>query len=146
MHQTSRKVGASNKLVFWESMNRFETISRLFQIGGDMELRDCKFYYGGQEMNFAVFSDDPCRATYLESIPLPIAQTRVDVYGIEPGAKTQWILVKQKDGDRDNVKLFIRKGEKFLENETQSVPKELKKQILQRFPKLTTEFSSLLAA
>jgi hypothetical protein len=111
-----------------------------------MELRDFKFYYGGQEMNFAVFSDDPCRARYLESIPLPIAQTRVDVYEIEPGAKTQWILVKQKDGDKDNLKLFIRKGEKFLENESQTLPKELKKKILQRFPKLTTEFQTLLAA
>jgi hypothetical protein len=111
-----------------------------------MELRDFKFYYGGQEMNFAVFSDDPCRTRYLESIPLPIAQTRVDVYEIEPGAKTQWILVKQKDGDKDNLKLFIRKGEKFLENESQTLPKELKKKILKRFPKLTTEFQTLLAA
>ena len=111
-----------------------------------MELRDFKFYYGGQEMNFAVFSDDPCRARYLESIPLPIAQTRVDVYEIEPGAKTQWILVKQKDGDKDNLKLFIRKGEKFLENESQTLSKELKKKILQTFPKLTTEFQTLLAA
>jgi hypothetical protein len=91
---------------------------------GDMELRDFKFYYGGQEMNFAVFSDDPCRARYLESIPLPIAQTRVDVYEIEPGAKTQWILVRQNDGDKDNLKLFVRKGEKFLENEAQTLPKD----------------------
>ena len=89
-----------------------------------MELRDFKFYYGGQEMNFAVFSDDPCRARYLESIPLPIAQTRVDVYEIEPGAKTQWILVRQNDGDKDNLKLFVRKGEKFLENEAQTLPKD----------------------
>jgi hypothetical protein len=111
-----------------------------------MELRECKFYYGGQEMNFAVFSDDPCRARYLESIPLPIAQTRVDVYEIEPGVKTQWILVRQKDGDKDNIKLFVKRGEKFLENAAQTLPKELKNKILQRFPKLPTEFQTLVAA
>ena len=111
-----------------------------------MELRNCKFYYGGQEMNFAVFSDDPCCARYLESIPLPIAQTRVDVYEIEPGNKTQWIVVQQKDGDKDNFKLFVRKGEKFVENETHSLPNELKIKIVQRFPKLTSEFQPRLAA
>ncbi|MEW5977718.1 MAG: hypothetical protein AB1898_18145 [Acidobacteriota bacterium] len=111
-----------------------------------MELRDCKFYYGGQDMNFAIYSDDPCRARYLESIPLPIAQTRVDVYEIEPGSNAQWILVRQKDGDKDNVKLFIRRGERFLENETERVPKELRKKIVQRFPKLSSELSHLLAA
>ena len=111
-----------------------------------MELRNCKFYYGGQEMNFAVFSDDPCCARYLESIPLPIAQTRVDVYEIEPGNKTQWIVVQQKDGDKDNFKLFVRKGEKFVENETHSLPNELKIKILQRSPTLTSEFQPRLAA
>ena len=111
-----------------------------------MELRECKFYYGGQEMNFAVFSDDPCRTRYLESIPLPIAQTRVDVYEIEPGAKTQWIVVRQKDNDRDNLKLFVREGDRFLETQARIVPKELRKKIIQRFPKLTTEFQPLLAA
>jgi hypothetical protein len=110
-----------------------------------MELRDCKFYYGGQDMNFAIYSDDPCRAKYLSSIPLPIAQTRVDIYQIEPGAKTQWIVVKQRDGDKENVKLFIRKGELFCEHESQ-LPKTLKDQILQRFPKLTAELKAPLAA
>jgi hypothetical protein len=110
-----------------------------------MELRDCKFYYGGQDMNFAIYSDDPCRAKYLNSIPLPIAQTRVDIYQIEPGAKTQWVLIKQRDGDKENVKLFLRKGELFLEHESQ-LPKTLKEQILQRFPKLTAELKAPLAA
>jgi hypothetical protein len=114
--------------------------------GGIMELRDCKFYYGGQDMNFAVYSDDLCCARYLGSIPLPIAQTRVDVYEIEPGANTQWVVVKQRDGDKDNLKLFVRKGERFLENESQQLSKALKEQILQRFPKLTAEFKTPLAA
>ncbi len=111
-----------------------------------MELKDCKFYYGGQDMNFAVFSDDSCRARYLDSIPLPIVQARVDVYEIEPGSRSQWIVIKQKDGDKDSFKLFIRKGEKFLENETQSLPKELKRKIMERFPKLTIESQSSIAA
>ena len=111
-----------------------------------MELRDCKFYYGGQDMNFAVYSDDTCRARYLGSIPLPIAQTRVDMYGIEPGAKTQWVIVKQRDGDKDNLKLFVKKGEKFLENESHHLSKALKEKIFRRFPKLTAEFNAPLAA
>lgn len=37
-----------------------------------MELRDCKFFYGGQEMSFSVFSNDPCRARYLDSISVPL--------------------------------------------------------------------------
>jgi hypothetical protein len=114
--------------------------------GGNMELKDCKFYYGGQDMNFAVYSDDPCRALYRTSIPLPIAQTRVDVYEIEPGANTQWVIVKQRDGDKDNLKLFVKKGDKFMENESQHLSKALKEKILQRFPKLTAEFSAPLAA
>jgi len=111
-----------------------------------MELKDCKFYYGGQDMNFAVYSDDPCRAMYRTSIPLPIAQARVDVYEIEPGANTQWVVVKQRDGDKDNLKLFVRKGDKFMENESQHLSKALKEKILRRFPKLTAEFSAPLAA
>ena len=111
-----------------------------------MELKDCKFYYGGQDMNFAVYSDDPCRARYRTSIPLPIAQTRVDVYEIEPGANTQWVVIKQRDGDKDNLKLFVKKGDRFMENESQHLPKALKEKILQRFPKLTAEFSAPLAA
>jgi len=111
-----------------------------------MELRECKFYYAGHEMNFAVFSDDPCRARYLESIPLPIIQTKVDVYEIEPGANTQWVVVQQKDGDKNHLKLFVKKGEKFLENQTQHLSKELKKKIMQRFPKLIAEFQPPLAA
>ncbi|MSO22693.1 MAG: hypothetical protein EXQ58_05445 [Acidobacteria bacterium] len=97
-------------------------------------------------MNFAVCSDDPCRAMYRTSIPLPIAQTRVDVYEIKPGANTQWVVIKQRDGDKDNLKLFVKKDDKFTEKESHHLSKALKKKILQRFPKLTAEFSAPLAA
>jgi hypothetical protein len=114
--------------------------------GGVMELKDCKFYYGGQDMNFAVYSNDPCRARYRGSIPLPIASTRVDIYEIEPGANTQWVVIKQRDGERDNFKLFLRKGDKLMESDSQHLPKTVKDEILHRFPKLTAEFKPLLAA
>ena len=40
-------------------------------------------------MNFAVFSDDPCRVSYVESIAIPLGQTQVQLYGIKPGARNQ---------------------------------------------------------
>src|SRR5438552_10497346 len=46
--------------------------------GGTMDLRESKFYYAGHDMNFAVFSDYPCRVRYVESIRLPIGQAPVE--------------------------------------------------------------------
>lgn len=111
-----------------------------------MELRDCRFCFAGHDMNFAIFSDDPCCVRYRESIPLPIGHTRVEVYEIEPGAKTHWILVKQMDGDKNTLRVFIKSGEKFLESRAEDVSRETKKQIMRRFPKLTAEFPPPLAA
>lgn len=111
-----------------------------------MDLRDCKFYYGGQEMSFSVFSNDSCRARYLDSISIPFIQTRVDVYEIEPGPKTRWVLVKQKDNDKDTFRLFIRQGKKFLENQSPVLSKELRDEILGRYPSLLHQFHSPLAA
>jgi len=111
-----------------------------------MELRQCKFYHAGQEMNFAIFSDDPCRIRYLHSIPLPIGPTQVDVYEIEPGAKTQWIIAKQVDGNKRALKVFIRDGEAFLESQFQNLAVAVKRKIVQRFPKLGSAFQSTLAA
>jgi hypothetical protein len=82
-----------------------------------MELQHHKFGYSGSDMNFAVFSDDPCRISYVESIPIPIGHTQVELYGIEPGARTKWIVVKQLDGHKATLKVFLRQNEKFLENE-----------------------------
>ena len=60
--------------------------------------------------------DDSCLIRYLQSIPLPIGATPVDVYEIEPGAKTQWIVAKHFDV----LKIFIRDGEALLENQFRS--------------------------
>ena len=111
-----------------------------------MELRGCSFYYAAQEMNFAIFSDDPCLIRYMRSIPLPIGPTQVDVYEIEPGAKTQWIVVKQVDGNTGVLRIFIRDGEAFLENQFQNLAGEVKRKIVQRFPNLRSAFQCTLAA
>ncbi len=111
-----------------------------------MELRDCKFYYGGQDMSFSVFSNDPCRARYLDSISVPFVQTRVDVYAIEPGAETRWVLIRRKDDGKDTFRLFIRRGNRFLESQNQVLSKELRDEIFGRFPNLTRVFHPPLAA
>ena len=90
--------------------------------------------------------DDSCLIRYLQSIPLPIGATQVDVYEIEPGAKTQWIVVKHFDGNISVLKIFIRDGEALLENQFQDLPGEVKRKIVQRFPKLRSAFQCTLAA
>jgi hypothetical protein len=104
-----------------------------------MELQHQKFGFSGSDMNFAVFSDDPCRISYIESIPIPLGHTQVELYGIEPGAGTKWIVVKQLDGRKATVKVFLRQNEKFLENEIDDLSRETRSQIMQRFPSLAAE-------
>jgi hypothetical protein len=100
-----------------------------------MNLNESKFYYAGQDMNFAVFSDYPCRVRYVESIPLPINQAPVEVYAIEPAANGQWIVVEQRNDGESSLKFFLREGEVFRENQSHNLPRHLKEQILQRVPK-----------
>ena len=112
--------------------------------GRIMELQHHKFGYSGNVMNFAVFSDDPCHIKYLDSIPIPIGHTQVQLYGIEPGARTKWIVVKQLDGHKATLKVFLRNKETFLESEIDSLPLETRSQITQRFPNLTAQQMSTL--
>jgi hypothetical protein len=97
-------------------------------------------------MNFSVFSDYPCRARYIESISTPLTQTPVDVYEIEPGNSTQWIVIQQKDGDEHRLKFFMRKEDGFLEDQIQQIPPELKRSIFLRFPVLSTGLEPPMAA
>ena len=108
-----------------------------------MELQHHKFGYAGNDMNFAVFSDDPCRVSYVESIAIPIGHTQVELYGIEPGARTKWIVVKQLDGHKATLKVFLRQNEKFLENQIDDLPQETRSQIMQRFPNLAADEKGL---
>jgi hypothetical protein len=100
-----------------------------------MDLKESKFYYGGQDMNFAVFSDYPCRVRYVESIPLPINQAPIEVYFIEPAANGQWVVVEQRNEGRSSRRFFLKEGEVFRENQSDDVPGHLREQILQRVPK-----------
>jgi len=111
-----------------------------------MDLRNYKFYHGGEEMNFSVFSDSPCRTRYIESIPTPLTESQVEVYEIEPGNNTQWVVIQQKDGEDRKVKLFLRSGDEFLESHTQQIPSDLKQNIVLRFPVLSTGFEPPMAA
>jgi hypothetical protein len=110
-----------------------------------MELQQYKFCYAGSAMNFSVFSDCPCRISYVKSVPIPIGHTKVELYEIEPGANTQWIVVKQVDGHKNTLKIFLRENERFLENSMGQLSRETKKQIMQRFPTLEAESKALLA-
>ena len=108
-----------------------------------MELQHHKFGYAGRDMNFAVFSDDPCRVSYVESIAIPIGHTQVELYGIEPGVGTKWIVVKQLDGHKATLKVFLRQNEKFLENQIDDLSQETRSQIMQRFPNLAADDKAL---
>ena len=101
-----------------------------------MELQQYRFCYAGNDMNFTVFADDSCRTRYVKSIPIPIGYTEVELYQIQPGARTRWIVVKQLNAHKTTLKVFLRQGNKFLENSMVDLSREIKKQILQRFPKL----------
>jgi hypothetical protein len=110
-----------------------------------MELQQYKFCYAGSHMNFAVFSDDPCHISYVKSVPIPIGHTQVEVYEVEPGARTRWVVVKQVDGYKNTLKVFLRQKGRFLENSVNELSRETKKQIMQRFPALAAETKALMA-
>jgi hypothetical protein len=108
-----------------------------------MELRECKFYYTGEAMSFTVYSDHPCRARYRDSIRmLPISPTQVQVYELEPGAESRWVVVRQTEGKSKRLQLFLRSGERFLQQEAAGLPPAVKEEILKRFPGLTGEFQT----
>jgi hypothetical protein len=111
-----------------------------------MELQQCRFCYAGSNMNFAVFADDPCRTKYVKSISIPLGNTEVELYEIEPGAGTRWVVVKQRNDHKTTLKVFLRQGGKFLENSMVDLSRETKKQILRRFPKLVAEPKPRMAA
>jgi hypothetical protein len=111
-----------------------------------MELHQCRFCYAGSDMNFAVFADAPCRTRFVKSIPIPIGYTEVELYEIEPGAGTRWIVVKQLNDNKTTLKVFLRQGDEFLENSVVDLSRETKKQIMQRFPKLVAAPKHRMAA
>ena len=65
-----------------------------------MEVQDMRLFRAEQDINFTVFCDFPCLVRYLESIPLPMSASPMEVYGIEPGLNTQWIAVQRRSAER----------------------------------------------
>ena len=99
-----------------------------------MELRECKFCRSGQRMNFSVFSKDSCRTKYLDNNYVPFVQVTVDVYQIEPGPRTQWILIKQTAGSKENSRLFTRKGKKLRREKYNTCQKLRRTKSCRSFP------------
>ena len=97
-----------------------------------MDLTESKFYKAGHEVNFAVFSDNTCRVRYLESIPLPVGDSMVDVYTIEPAANSQWVVVEVKEEETSRLRFFVRSGTTFRENDSRRLPENVRKQLQQR--------------
>ncbi len=112
-----------------------------------MELSKWRFYCAGDEMNFSVYSDALCRARYLDSIWVHFGEARVDVYEIEPGLDSHWIVIKQRnpETESDEYKWFVRNGEKFVETGGDEVPKKLRAQVFHKLPCLAQRSGSLVA-
>jgi hypothetical protein len=107
-----------------------------------MELAESRFYYAGEEMNFLVFSDGACRTTYLETIRLlPIMGSQVHAYRVEPGADSQWVVVRQTNGKKTDWRFFLRAGEEFLEHPPGEFPKGMRDKILERCPNCPFELA-----
>jgi hypothetical protein len=102
-----------------------------------MDLREIKFYSAGEDLNFTVFSDHLCRVKHVESIPVPIGGTLVDVYTIDPGPGSRWVVVQQKESGNSCLKFFVRKGDLFRENLPHRLSKGLREDILHCIPALT---------
>jgi hypothetical protein len=111
-----------------------------------MELSNYKFYHGGDEMNFSILSDFPCRTRYIDSIPTPMTEAQVEVYSIEPGSRTQWVVVQLKNGETRDLKVFTRQRESFLEGCIDHLPGDARKRIMQHFTVLPAQAEPLLAA
>jgi hypothetical protein len=62
-----------------------------------MDLERMRFFRSERDINFTVFCDVPCRVRYLESIPLPMTASPVEMYAIEPGRETQWVAVQRRE-------------------------------------------------
>ena len=99
-----------------------------------MDLRKARFYHFGELINFTVFSDQPCKVHYIESIRPSIRQTPVEVYVIEPSAWCRWVVVQERDWGKSRLHFFIRCGKAFPENRARQLPTRLKKIILQHLP------------
>jgi hypothetical protein len=108
-----------------------------------MKLTECNFYRSGKDVNFSVFSDDVCRVHYLRNISLPLGGD-VDVYGVEPGEQSHWIVVRQTEDGKHELRWFVRKGRNFEERRG-NLPAAVKAEVGERFPQLIPRHPAMVA-
>jgi hypothetical protein len=111
-----------------------------------MDLKHMRFFRAEGYINFTVFCDVPCRVRYLESVPVPMSASPVEVYAIEPGHDTQWIAVQQRDEDKRQIQFFVREGSLFGELPLGFIPKQLRSDIEERMGELGLSSSRANAA
>jgi len=108
-----------------------------------MNLAECSFYKSGKDVNFSVFSDDVCRVHHMKSISLQLGGD-VDIYDVEPGQKSHWIVVRQTEEGLHELRWFLRKGRVFEEGRD-NVPQALKAEVGERFPQLIPRHPAMVA-
>lgn len=108
-----------------------------------MKLTECSFYRSGWDVNFSVFSDDVCRVHYLRSVSLPLGGD-VDVYGVEPGVHSHWIVVRQTEDGKHELRWFVRRGRNFEESGG-NLPAAVKAEVGERFPQLIPRHPAMVA-
>jgi hypothetical protein len=101
-----------------------------------MDLKQMRFFRAEGYINFTVFCDVPCRVRYLESIPVPMSASPVEVYAIEPGHDTQWIAVQQRDEDKRQIQFFVREASLFEQLPLRFIPQHLRREIEERVGQL----------
>lgn len=101
-----------------------------------MDLERMRFFRAERDINFTVFCDVTCRVRYLESIPLPITASPVEIYAIEPGHETQWIAVQCREEEKRQMHYFMREGSVFEERPLHLIPEQLRRNIEERVGEL----------
>ena len=107
-----------------------------------MKLTECSFYRSARDINFSVFSDDVCRVHHVRSITLPLGGD-VDVYAVDPGSNSHWIVVRQTEDEKYVLRWFVRKGRNFEEHG--NVSPAVKAQVGERFPQLIRSLPAMVA-
>jgi hypothetical protein len=96
-----------------------------------MDLTQSTFSYS-EDSSFTVYADYPCHVRYVESIPVPLGQTPVDVYAIDPAPYSRWVVVQQRKGERNHLMFYVRTGNAFPEQPLGRIPERLRREILLR--------------
>jgi hypothetical protein len=108
-----------------------------------MKLTECSFYKSGRHVNFSVFSDDVCRVHHMKSITLPLGGD-VEAYDVKPGPKSHWIVVRQTEDGKHELRWFLPKGRDFEEGRG-NVPLAVKAEVGKRFPQLMSGKPAMVA-